>query len=181
LLIPKIKIGKAIVIPLFLLGVVFFGVIFSSPVHADSFLKTKELDVDNKGFVYKDGKVGIGTSSPAVSMDVRGFIRASNFALSFPTSNTGVQFLTDATSISWTSSFINLEITTSKTLTFNTPSKRGYMLLVTRTSGASITWPANVKWKNNTIPPFKSGAQVDLIGFYFDGVTYNAEANIDLR
>jgi hypothetical protein len=45
----------------------------------------------------------------------------------------------------------------------------------------TATWPATVDWPVNGVAPTLStgAAEVDLIGFYFDGVNYLGGFNLD--
>lgn len=182
--------------PIFFL---FAGALFlcQSTLHAQarSHLNPAELVVDESGLVYKDGNVGVATANPQYRLEVNGdmiLTRVNNrgsagYSLVEQDGTTGSSLTVD-----WTLSNTQHIIVGANnlSLTFDDPEGPANLILLIKREGIGvITWPATVSWGGGVAPSFNysedlatpTNIVIDLVGMYFDGVTYNAAANLDFR
>jgi hypothetical protein len=131
------------------------------------------------------GNVGIGTTSPAATLDVSG-------SFSVAKANALNQILTDAATISWDGSLgqiasITLTDGVGATRTFGAPTNLRvgtYILYVTQggTGSKDITWNSVFKWTQGVKPVLSTVAgRVDIFSFISDGTNLYGVMIPDVR
>jgi len=115
------------------------------------------------------GNVGIGTTSPAATLDVVGTVNTSK-------ANTLSQTLTDGVTVSWDTSLGQIATVTlagNRTIAAPTNLKVStYLLHVIQdaTGSRTLTWNSIFKWPAGTAPPLTTTANArDIFSFVSDG------------
>jgi hypothetical protein len=166
------------------IGMVLFFCLIGGSAFADIVSRINKqgltLDDDVKQFIIlTDGKVGIGTLTPSVGLEVNGNALFQGPLLASPNilSSTAADFTRSHVQI------LTVAAATTQNISFvNPPAPMTMILLLYRNIG--VTLPSSIKWKNGITPVFSkpsSGYQHDIIGLLFDGSSYYGEANLDFK
>jgi hypothetical protein len=132
-------------------------------------------------YVTATGNVGIGTSSPVTTLDVRGTISVAG-------ANVLSQTLTYAANTAWDTSLGQIAtVTLTANTNFNNPTnlKIGtYILNIIQdaTGSRTATWSSSFKWPAATAPVLTTtGARRDIVFFYSDGTNLYGSFLPDVR
>ena len=142
---------------------------------------TNTFQVGTSTYVVANGNVGIGTSSPATSLDVRGTYSVAG-------ANALSQTLTYAANTAWDTSLGQIAtVTLTANTNFNNPTnlKVGtYVLnIIQDATGSRIaTWSSSFKWPAGTAPVLTTtGSRRDIVFFFSDGTNLYGSFLPDVR
>jgi hypothetical protein len=141
----------------------------------------KGLTVANTVIVTSGSSVGIGTSSPAATLDVSG-------SVSIAKANVQSQTLTDASTISWDTSLGQIATVTlggNRTIGAPTNLKVGTFILHVIQDGTgsrTLSWNSVFKWPAGVAPTLTTTAsRRDLFSFVCDGTNLYGSFLPDVR
>jgi hypothetical protein len=169
-----------------LLLFLFILVVFPATLcAAESHLDETDFMIDDDGFVYNDGNIGVNEADPQLKVYVN---QPTLFQESVYTEEV-VTTMTDNVIIDWNLSnkqriIINTILT--KTVTF-TPPTSGYVgslvLLIQHDKSGEIGWPASVKWSYDNLPNFTKTPEgsIDVVTFYYYSGAYYSVTSTDMR
>lgn len=158
-------------------------------LYAASTLVPKVLSVGDAGVVYREGKVGVGTSIPQTTLEVSGNALFTG-STARPSTVLSSVVVVSGTTVDWTKGSIQ-QLTVGNTnlsLTFTPPSgPSGLLLIIQRVGTGTVVFPSSVKWAGGLTPSFSytqrqvsiRGSATDIAGFTYDGTNYLGEANLD--
>jgi hypothetical protein len=150
--------------------ITFSGSIVANTINATSIvLSTNTLSVGTAAYQVANGNLGLGTSSPAATLDVVGTVNTSK-------ANTLQQTLTFNATQTWDTSLGQIAtVTLTANVTFSAPSnlKVGtYILHIYQdsTGGRTATWNSIFKWPAGVAPVLTTNASAhDVLSFVSDG------------
>jgi len=150
--------------------ITFSGSIVANTINATSIvLSTNTLSIGTAAYHVANGNLGLGTSSPAATLDVVGTVNTSK-------ANTLQQTLTFNATQTWDTSLGQIAtVTLTANVTFSAPSnlKVGtYILHIYQdsTGGRTATWNSIFKWPAGVAPVLTTNASAhDVLSFVSDG------------
>jgi hypothetical protein len=143
--------------------------LLASPTFTGTVTTANTLTIGTAAYHVANGNLGIGTSSPAATLDVVGTVNTSK-------ANTLQQTLTDGVTISWDTSLGQVATVTlagNRTMAAPTNLKvQTYILHVLQdaTGSRTLTWNAVFKWPAGVAPTLTTTANArDIFSFVSDG------------
>ena len=143
--------------------------LLASPTFTGTVTTANTLTIGTAAYHVANGNLGIGTSSPAATLDVVGTVNTSK-------ANTLQQTLTDGVTISWDTSLGQVATVTlagNRTMAAPTNLKvQTYILHVLQdaTGSRTLTWNAVFKWPAGVAPTLTTTASArDIFSFVSDG------------
>ena len=149
------------------------------------------LGVNNSSVIVTGGKIGVGTPTPQDTLDVRGnflvTVNDSGFGNVYSTMNYVV-----GSTVDWSVAPYQ-QVTCGNgglSATFGNPAGPCGLLLVIKRTGNGVASFPSVFWQGGITPTFvhseTAGGSTttpiyDILGFYFDGVNYYGEVNLDFK
>ena len=161
------------------------------PVMGVTTMGKASLGVNNSSVVVTGGKIGVGTPTPQYTLDVRGDFRVGGNGVDRGNVYSTMNYVVGST-VDWSVAPYQ-QVTCGNgglSATFGNPAGPCGLLLVIKRTGNGVASFPSVFWQGGITPSFvhseTAGGSTttpiyDILGFYFDGVNYYGEVNLDFK
>ena len=149
-----------------------------------------ELAQDNTNLFWDNlnNRLGIGTTSPAYTLDVNGSLHANGdtyFEGTVGVKQQVISVISGTAAVDWrlgNKAKLDKSGNVAVTFTTNPVNPANLMVIITHSGSGTLTIDSRVKWPGGVLPTFSTGSNaIDIVSFYWDGVNYYGMASVDFK